>query len=201
MKGTKKLKGVEQRGRILEVSAKLFATQGYESTSMTVLAKKLNLSKASIYYYFASKDEIYEEIIVDTLARLVATVEDKLASDAPPREQLHTFMTQHAKFFEDNIWAFTAMLYGFGGVHALTRHEEVIRLRDRHENTLRNILSAGVKHGDFRNIDHKLSARAILSILNWMVRWFKHGGAKSADAFADMFFDLLMQGLVPRNDS
>jgi AcrR family transcriptional regulator len=50
--------GASTRERILDVALDLFTDQGFDGTSMREIAERLHLSKPSIYYHFASKDEI-----------------------------------------------------------------------------------------------------------------------------------------------
>ena len=49
----------EKRDKILKNAAKLFARNGFEKVSMSEIAAKLKLNKATLYYYFKSKDEIF----------------------------------------------------------------------------------------------------------------------------------------------
>ncbi|MGO9964476.1 MAG: TetR/AcrR family transcriptional regulator [Acidimicrobiales bacterium] len=46
------------RQRILDIALDLFITQGYDATSIRQIAERLGFSKASIYYHFASKQDI-----------------------------------------------------------------------------------------------------------------------------------------------
>jgi AcrR family transcriptional regulator len=50
--------GASTRERILDISLELFASQGYEKTSLREIAEKLGFSKAAIYYHFESKEAI-----------------------------------------------------------------------------------------------------------------------------------------------
>lgn len=51
------------RQKILEAALELFGTKGYESTTITDLVKKANISKGLIYHYFDSKREILEQLV------------------------------------------------------------------------------------------------------------------------------------------
>jgi AcrR family transcriptional regulator len=46
------------RQRILDIALELFIDQGYDATSIRQIADRLGFSKASIYYHFASKQDI-----------------------------------------------------------------------------------------------------------------------------------------------
>ena len=184
-----------QRSRILESSARLFAHQGFEGTSLHEIADEVSLSKATIYHYFSGKDEIYSEIILDTLERLLPFVKEAIERKDTPRLRLVAAMEAHAQFFEDNFWGFTAMLIGFGGIRELNRRARAVELRDNYEAIFRDIIKAGIKSGEFRQVDPAVSSRAALSMLNWMARWYKPGGPKRAREFAQEYAYLIMQGL------
>jgi AcrR family transcriptional regulator len=50
--------GASTRERILDVALDLFTDQGFDGTSMREIAERLDITKPSIYYHFASKEEI-----------------------------------------------------------------------------------------------------------------------------------------------
>lgn len=52
---------------ILEVSLELFSTQGYEATSVSQIAARVGIRKASLYSHFASKQEILDSLLKDVL--------------------------------------------------------------------------------------------------------------------------------------
>jgi AcrR family transcriptional regulator len=49
---------VSTRERILDVALELFTKQGFDGTSLREIAEKLGVTKAALYYHFASKDDI-----------------------------------------------------------------------------------------------------------------------------------------------
>lgn len=51
------------RGHILESALQLFATRGYEGTSLHDIATAVGCSKASLLYHFTSKDAILTELL------------------------------------------------------------------------------------------------------------------------------------------
>jgi AcrR family transcriptional regulator len=184
-----------QRERILQEAAILFARTGFDASSLTDLAEETGISKAGIYHYFKTKQGVYDAIILETLQGLYDHVSAVVATAEAPHERLRAFMRAHADFFERNYWAFCAMLVSFAGMHAPQPRQEAVDLRERYEHLLREILSDGVAHGAFRATDSAGTGRAVLSMLNWMVRWFRPGGPQSAAEVALEYADLLFRGL------
>ena len=52
-----------QRIAMLDGAFELFADNGYAATSMRSLATGLGVSTGTLYHYFASKDEIFENMV------------------------------------------------------------------------------------------------------------------------------------------
>lgn len=189
-----------QRERILERAAVLFGTHGFQGVGVAALAEDLGLSKAALFHYFPSKRDIYDFIVLDALRGLSDSVHEAVSDDDEPRTQLRAFMRAHAGYFEANYWKFTVMLVGFGGISP-PRVSEVVKIRDEYEARLRRILSEGVESGSFQQVDVATAGRAVLSMLNWMARWYKPGGAQRAEEIAEGYAELLLMGLDARTAS
>lgn len=183
------------RERILDAAARLFARDGYDRTSLGELATSVGVTKAAIYHYFPNKQEIYEAIIVRTLEGLRRHVSQATLGACGPDEALSRFMTAHADFFEEHYDGFLTMLVGYGGMENVVMIAEAQKLRDAHEQALRQIIADGVAKGAFRQVDIDVASRAVLSMLNWMVRWFRPGKGRRAASFAQDYCDLMLGGL------
>jgi AcrR family transcriptional regulator len=183
--------------RILQEAARIFTEKGYEGASMQDLAQALGLSKAALYHHFRSKEEILYQISLLALSELLARGERALEEKDPSRALL-LFMEGHARYIEENHPFFVAMLQGLASLSPPHR-EETVRLRDRHEANLRRILERGMEAGVFRRVDVALAGRAVLSLLNWMIRWFRPGGPMRAEEVARAYWDLVLRGLQDGN--
>jgi AcrR family transcriptional regulator len=165
---------------------------------MSDLANEVGLSKATIYHYFPDKNQIYLDLMETTLKELCHEVEDVVSGRSTAREKFMAFAEAHASFFETHRDAYIATTLGFGGLQQPLARRRVVVWRDRHEQNLRMIVRAGVASGEFRsNIDPRIPSTALLSSLNWMVRWYRPDGSQSAVQLARQFGDLLIAGLLP----
>ena len=57
------MKADNTKSKILTAMYELVAEKGYDKTSLGLIAEKTGIKKASIYYYFASKEEIFLELV------------------------------------------------------------------------------------------------------------------------------------------
>jgi AcrR family transcriptional regulator len=62
--------GRDTRARLRELALQLFAEQGYEKTSLREIAERLGVTKAALYYYFKSKEDIVRSLVEDYYAEL-----------------------------------------------------------------------------------------------------------------------------------
>ncbi len=176
-------------------AAILFASSGFDASSLNDLAAEVGISKAGLYHYFKTKQDVYDAIIIETLRGLFDHVSGEVERAAGPQEKLRAFMAAHADFFERNYWAFRCMLVSFSGMSAPTSRHDAVVLRESYEHLLRAIIADGVSQGHFRDVDPASAGRAVLSLLNWMARWFHPGGLKTAPEVAREYSDLLFHGL------
>ena len=184
------------RETILAQAASLFAEKGYEQTSLQDVASAVGVSKAALYHYFQSKQMIYDEIVVELLEGLYGYVKQNVTA-APAGKALLIFMRSHAKFFEENYVNFVTLLHGVGGIGAQMRSERQVAIRDQYEMLLRELLVNSGTSDRLRVDDVTLTATAILSMLNWMSRWYKPGGTQSAVEIAEKYYAVLYGGLHP----
>lgn len=68
----------ELKTRILEAAASLFCANGFHGTSMREIAARASCSLPMMYYYFSSKNELYEEIAVSQFFELIKRLNGQL---------------------------------------------------------------------------------------------------------------------------
>lgn len=108
--------------RILSAAEAEFARHGYEDASLARVAAAAGISKGTLYYYFADRDDLYATVVL----RLVHSVgsDDLLAAFAPTRPE--------------EFWPAISSLF-HAGVELARRHPEQMRaLRSFHVSLRRN---------------------------------------------------------------
>ena len=61
---------------------------------------------------------------------------------------------------------------------------------------LREIIAEAIRGGEFRAVDPKIAAFAILGAINWIARWYRPGGSIDAPGLGQQFADHLVGGLT-----
>ena len=81
-KTPKRARGVQRVAELLDAGAALFAENGYETTTMTQIAKHAGASIGSLYQFFPSKEALAEALFARYVERVTSMLED-LAKHAP----------------------------------------------------------------------------------------------------------------------
>lgn len=87
----------EKRGAILDAGLALFSRQGLHGTTVEQIARTAAVSKTNLFYYFASKEEVY----VGVLSRLLDEWLDPLRAleaDSDPIEGIRAYIARKIRF-------------------------------------------------------------------------------------------------------
>src|SRR5687767_7076083 len=74
--------------RILASSLKLFATKGYDATSVREICEAAGITKPTLYHFYGSKEGVYRALVDGALEGLRADIARAVAAHAPARERL-----------------------------------------------------------------------------------------------------------------
>lgn len=182
---------------ILSHAAKLFADGGFAGASMQDLASAVGITKASLYHFFKDKEEIHSTVVLIALERLNLLVDERVAAQTSAAGKVDAFCRAHADYLASNADFYVAAAMGYKSITDPQAKRAARSLRTGYEQKLRDIIAHGIETGEFRQLDAQLGARAIISCLNWMARWWKPGGPQSADEIASAYAGLIMRGFFP----
>lgn len=89
MTGEKKASATKYHRRALMTAAdRLLTEHGYDGMNMNMLAKEANYSKATVYVYFESKDEIVRALAIERLTLFRSELKLLIKSDLELSEKL-----------------------------------------------------------------------------------------------------------------
>jgi AcrR family transcriptional regulator len=142
-----------KRGRriqkILTTAAELFGERGYDAVSVEDVAERLDVTKGSLYYYFASKDELVTAAIETLGSEWTARLERLTEmQDGPPARRLHALLREHITIA---VREYPAALRLFLEPRDWPRAQQarIKDLRLRHDQLFRQIIEDGVASGEF----------------------------------------------------
>jgi AcrR family transcriptional regulator len=191
------LEDKSRNSEILLEAAKLFAAKGYDGTSIRDIARAVGVAQASLYHFFADKREIHSTVVSISVERLLCLIREKLETCTTAADRVEGFARAHAQHISENAPFYFAAALGYNELTDPVVKARVQRMRDTYEEMLRGIVRDGIESGEFRELDVKLAARAIISCLNWMARWWRPDGPDSAETIASEYVRLIIRGFLP----
>lgn len=90
----------EYRKRIITVSGQIFSRYGFRKTTMEEIAAALKMGKSSVYYYFRSKEDIFEAVVRREANMLRNELTKAIKSVDSPVEKLQKYISVRMKTFE-----------------------------------------------------------------------------------------------------
>jgi AcrR family transcriptional regulator len=185
-----------RRDSILRAAAHIFRARGFADTGMRDIAEASDLSPANLYHYFTGKDEILYYCQDRALDRMLAAVASARRGTARADERLLAVLATHVLTMLDEVEGATAHLQ----VEALSpaRRTRIVRKRDRYERAVGRLVADGMASGAFVDGDAARLTRARLGALNWVVTWYRPGGALAPGQIAEEMAGFLVRGVVGR---
>lgn len=90
----------ETASLILEAADELFGEQGLDAVSVRDVAERAGVNKALVFYYFASKEKLFEAVLERYYQAHRAALEDSFRSDAPLGDRLHALVDAYLDFID-----------------------------------------------------------------------------------------------------
>jgi AcrR family transcriptional regulator len=171
---------------VLDAAARLFRERGYAVTSMRDIAADSGMLAGSLYYHFASKEDLLVAVYAEGVKRISVAVEEAQSAASDPWERLERVCAAHL----------TALLEesDYGQVVIRVRPDDVpdvaprlTELRDGYERLFARAVDALPLA---RKADRRALRLMLLGALNWSQTWYRDG-QESPAAIARRFVRLL----------
>ena len=111
--GSVRLPAAERRRQLLDEALEVFASRGFHATSMSDVAEAAGVTKPVLYQHFASKRELYLELLDDVGGQLQSSILEATASAEGPRQQVEAGFAAYFRHVSTHRSAFT-LLFGSG---------------------------------------------------------------------------------------
>ena len=181
--------------RILDEAAELFATQGYAATTTRELAERVDLERASLYYYIKSKEELLHRICVDTM-KDAERVMDRAMAEPDESLRLRTLIVDHTVTILRNRNYNVTMLLELRALTGEAR-DEVIAMRDAYDGRVRDLVRDGQRAGVVRDdLTAKMLTISMLNLLNWTLVWYGTEDDLSPRELGEHFATIFLEGVL-----
>lgn len=185
------------RNRIIMATVEEVNLRGFKFT-MSDLAKRLSISKTSLYEQFSSKDELIDTIL-DMVLNDFRKQEDKIYnSDLPIIDKIKAVLTitpQNFEPFHNRVYDDLRMLFP-------EKWKKVISFRNERMERLTALLIQGMDQGIIRHVDLEVFQQIIDSTTNDLIsyRFLSKNNMTYPDAVSAML-DIIINGLMLTKNS
>jgi AcrR family transcriptional regulator len=152
-----------RRAQLIQCTIDAIDELGYQRASLAEIAKRAGITKAAIFYHFASREELIREVVTAITAKGAAFMLPRIHAATTPTEALSAYI----QAFVDAIALNTAdirALFAIGHNIADPRDQDPA-LRDASLAPIEDILRGGQEQGEFREFDTRTMALTITAAL------------------------------------
>jgi len=154
----------ETRAAILSAAGRIFAKSGLAGARTDAIAAAADVNKAMLYYYFKSKEGLYEAVVEDHFAEFTRQALQVLGAPGSAREVLLRYVGMHLDFISarhQSACLFHQMtMTGGKFLERLIRRYFAARSR-----ALGKLIERGVRDGEFRRVDRFHASMSIVSLI------------------------------------
>ena len=183
--------------KIIDAAVRLFASQGYDATSVQEIVTAAQVTKGALYHYFRAKDdllfEIYRLLITSQSADMDRIIALGLPAADTVREILCSLVVSTAERVDETA-VFVRELHRLGE----DRMTEFRAERRRYHETFRAVIEKGQADGDFSSaVPADTVVRIALGVGNQLPMWYRPDGAQPPAELAGEIADFVLAGLGP----
>ncbi len=153
------------KNKIVSISSDVFSKFGFKKATMEDIALASGMGKSSIYYYFKSKEDIFEAVVKKEANELRLELEKKVINvNDNPKDKIRNYVLIRMRYLKEMVNFYEALKNDYLGNLAFT--ERIRKKYDKEEQqTIKKILEEGVNQGIFKVRNTKFAAIALVTFL------------------------------------
>lgn len=190
-----------RKQQILDAALRVVVRKGYSNCRMDDIVSTSKLSKGAIYWYYGSKKEVFLSLVNHWVNRFGAVLNHIVEEDVSASQQLRELFGFFVNAFGENPEVFKAELE-FWALSSRDRdfHRKTGKVYDELLTLIEKIISRGVRTGEFKKVDTRLTALSILVNLEGIV-WFTLFDAHelSVQRYIETITEFILAGLRNRD--
>jgi AcrR family transcriptional regulator len=136
--------------QILQVAETLFAEKGFDGTSIRDIAKEAKINIAMISYYFGSKEQLLESLIVYRATDIKLQLDILILEDLSPLEKINKLIALYIHRINGNRCIYKIVHFEFSSQKRETNLEAFTEIKKGNLKALEAIIQDGQEKGFFR---------------------------------------------------
>ena len=187
---------------IVDTARALFKKSGFKKTTMGDIARSLGKAKSSLYYYYPSKEDIFEAVIYAEMDELLDEIHQSLRKAATSKEKLKAYCRRRLEKLSQLCNLSDALKSEIAELHCVM-DEMKHQFDTTHVELVKGILAEGVANGEFKKINDdniELIAYLMVSSFRGLAVPLMVGQNRSPqlDLQIDSIVDIMVEGIGTR---
>jgi TetR/AcrR family transcriptional regulator len=181
----------------LPKAADLIAERGLDQTKIEELAEVTGIPKATLYYYFAGKEEILVFLLRDLLTQVAGAVAIALEGEGSGRDRLSAVVQAQFEVMADQPSVWRALIADLGRAGRMP--EIAAMVADAYYTPLQQLLEEGAADGSLRAVeDAPATAMAVFGAVTVVgLHYLMSGEPLDPDALTRRISELILRGIAP----
>jgi len=189
----------DRRSAILAAAATLFKEHGYNRTTLGDIAAAVGADRASLYYYFGSKEEVLDALVTHLVIANTEAAEQIRDSEGTAPQKLRKLIVDLMVSFAANY----PMLYVYlqsnlsqtTGKRA-TWAKQMREVNHRWEGAIEAIVAQGIDEGSIRPLaDPRILANGVMGVVGWTHRWYNPARDVDPTAIGEAYAEMILGGV------
>ena len=181
---------------VLTCAAAMFSTRGYSASGLEDIASQLGMTRAALYYYAESKEDLLEKCYAWTHARYRDRL-DKELGEGTGRELLSRFFLLYGEAACDD----SSRCFLSSEDHFLSpdrQKQAAERIHDVNR-IATDLFKKGIEDGSLAECDHRYALATLFGAFNSLHRIQRSGGP-SPRKMGEGLLAIVLNGILPRNE-
>ncbi len=182
-----------KRNALLKASARLFAHDGFDRTSMAEVARAGGVSKALLYHYYSGKEALLFDIVTGHLNALIDVVSGAADPDLAPRLRLESMVAALLEEFREASDAHQIQLENLASLPS--QKQIIVKDLSREVVSLIGEVLAELLPDLAKDRDQMMPVTmSLFGMLNWHHTWFREEGSLDRAEYARLATTLIVDG-------
>jgi AcrR family transcriptional regulator len=173
----------------------LFIQKGYRGTSISMIAKALSMSKANLYHYCSSKEDLFYKIHLDYMEKHLIPIIEEGEKLSDPRDRIAFFLRQ-LTILNTNDKACRVLVPDIINLKR-SHHKEIISIWRRAYDVVCSSVKELKQSGRTAKFRESFLTLLGFGMANWITFWFDHSRQVNAEELAETLVQTFLYGLLP----
>ncbi|MFF3892574.1 TetR/AcrR family transcriptional regulator [Streptomyces sp. NPDC001812] len=190
---------------IREAAVRVFRAKGLRVASLNDVAEEVGMSRASLYYYVGSKEELFRDVVSEAVTANIESAQKVVAQPLPASRKLARLIELLMESFERHFpYLYVFVQEDFSKIGGDTETatgswETTIReWNQQYFDLVKQVVAEGIADGDLRTaLPAGVIANCVIGMTNSSHAWFRPNGLMDASEIGAGMAQMVLTGLQP----